>query len=43
MKNNHKNIKETEPTTYEEIREHKRINFMKSIASLVAHERQNEK
>ena len=28
---------------YEEIKEYKQINFMKSIASFVDHERQNEK
>ena len=39
----YKNIKEDEPARYEEIKEHKRINFMKSIASSIDHEKQNEK
>lgn len=38
-----KNIKEAELERHEEIKEHKRINFMKSIASSVDHERRNEK
>ena len=39
----YKNIKEAEPPRYEEIKEHKQINFMKSIANSVDQERRNEK
>ena len=39
----YKNTKEAEPARFEEIKEHKWINFMKLIASSVNHERQNEK
>ena len=35
----YKNIKEAEPPRYEEIKEHKQINFMKSIANSVDQER----
>ena len=43
MRENYKNIKEAELAKYEEIKEHKQINFMKSIASWIDHERRNEK
>ena len=43
MSKYYKNIKGPERARYEEIKEDKRINFMKSIASLVDHERRNEK
>ena len=43
MREYYKNIKEAEPARYEEIKEHQRINFMKSIASSVDHKRRNEK
>ena len=43
MREYYKNINEAELARYEEIKEHKRINFMKSIASSVDHERRNEK
>ena len=36
-------MKEAEPARYEKIKEHKRINFMKSIASSIDHDRRNEK
>lgn len=38
-----KNIKETEPARYEEVRKRNKINFMKSIATSAAHKRRNEK
>ena len=40
--NYYKNIKKVEPARYEEVKEHKSINFVKSIASSVDHDRQNE-
>ena len=38
-----KDIKETEPARYGEVRERNQINFMNSIARSVAHKRRNEK
>ena len=43
MREYYKNIKEAELARYEEIKEHKQINFMKSIASSVDQEKRNEK
>ena len=43
MREYYKNIKEAELARSEEIKEHKQINFMKSIASSVDHEKRNEK
>ena len=39
MREYYENIKEAKPARYEEIKEHRRINFIKSIASSVDHER----
>ena len=43
MREYYKNITEGEPSRYEEINNHNQINFMKSMASSVDHERQNAK